>query len=455
MRRVATVVVGLSLLGAVSARAQVEIVLEEVLASWKGDATVQFVELRMLAEGQQFLEGKALLAFDDATGREETRTILLFDKSVNIGDVGSRVLIATPGLAVAAGMQPDFVIQPGAIDPQGGRVCYQAVEGAITRTDCVSWGDYAGDRLGFGPPVVEIPSNRSLRRIRLTGRNLDDWTTELQPTPTNNSGVERVLVTTCGNGAREFYEECDPPNFAGETCASLGFVGGDLRCRECYFDLSQCTACGNGSLNGDEECDGNDFGSLSCSRLGFAGGELACSETCERSTEGCDPTFDVPGGGSGSSDCLVEWRLTNAAGRPDDDGKVKRKQRCVDGDPGCDLDDVVGTCTVAVGLCFGREDARLPECGVRPLEEWKLKRPKTDDERSGPLLDAVAALGGTRVENEVTFSPPLDVADTCTELVTVTLAVKETLKLKSRGVGQGNRPKDGDTVKVICRPADS
>jgi hypothetical protein len=302
MRRVATGVAGLVFLlvflGAVSARAQVEIVLEEVLASWKGDATVQFVELQMLAEGQQFLEGNALLAFDDMTGREETRKILLFDKSVNIGDAGARVLIGTPALAVAAGMQPDFVIQPGAIDPRGGRVCYQAADGAITRTDCVSWGDYTGERLGFGPPVVEIPSNRSLRRIRLTGRNLDDWTTELQPTPTNNSGVGRVLVTTCGNGAREFYEECDPPNFAGETCASLGFVGGDLRCRECYFDVSRCTACGNGTLNGDEECDGNDFGSLSCSRLGFAGGELTCSETCERSTEDCDSTFDVPGGGS-------------------------------------------------------------------------------------------------------------------------------------------------------------
>jgi hypothetical protein len=75
-----------------------------------------------------------------------------------------------------------------------------------------------------------------------------------------------------------------------------------------------------------------------------------------------------------------------------------------------------------------------------------------DDERAGLLLDAVAALGGTRVENVVTFSPPLDVADTCTETVSVTLATKEKLTLKSRGVGQGGRPKDGDALKVICRP---
>jgi hypothetical protein len=452
MHRVVAVVLGLILVGAVPARAQVEIVLEEVLASWQGDDSIQFVELRMLAAPQQGLKDRAALVFDDVTGREDERTVLLFTTSVNIGDANARVLIATDRLATAASIQPDFVVQPGLIDRRGGRICYEATDGQRATRDCVSWGDYAGERLGFGPPVENGPVNRSLQRARLTGRNHDDWGTALQPSPTNNAGVGRVLVTTCGNAAREFYEECDPPNFAGETCASLGFVGGELRCQQCHFDLSQCTACGNGALNADEECDGTDFGGLSCARLGFSGGELACSETCERSTSDCEPTFDVPGGGSKRTDCLVEWRVTNAAGRPDDDGKVKRKQRCVDGDPGCDLDDVVGTCTVAIGVCFGREDARLPECGVRPLREWKLKRPKTDDERAGALLDAVAALGGTRVENEVTFSPPLDVSDTCTAPVTVTLATKEKLILKSRGIGQGGQPKDGDTVKVLCRP---
>jgi hypothetical protein len=452
MRRVVVMVLGLIMLGAASARAQVQIVLEEVLASWQGDDSIQFVELRMLAAEQQFLEDKAALVFDDVTGREENRKVLLFTKSVNIGDANARVLIATDRLATAASIQPDFLVQAGVIDPRGGRICYEATDGQRGIRDCVSWGDYAGERLGFGPPVEDEPIDRSLRRARLTGRNLDDWAPDLQPTPTNNSGVSRTFVTTCGNGAREFYEECDPPNFAGETCESLGFVSGELRCRQCHFDASECVACGNGALNTGEECDGTDFGGLSCTRLGFAGGELTCSETCERSTESCDPSFDVPGGGNKRTDCLIEWRIANAAGRPDDEGKVKRKQRCVDGDPGCDLDDVVGTCTVAVGVCLGREDARLPECGVRPLREWKLKRPKVDDERAGPLLDAVAALGGTRVENVVTFSPPLDVADTCTETVSVTLATKEKLTLKSRGVGQGGRPKDGDALKVICRP---
>ena len=452
MRRMVLAGVGMTLVVALQARAQVDIVLEEVLASWQGNDNVQFVELRMLADEQQFLEDSALLAFDDVTGREENRVVLLFTKSVNIGEAGARVLIATDQLAAVAALQPDFVIPAGAIDPRGGRVCYQGTDGEVTATDCVSWGDYAGERLGFGPPVPTAPTNRSLRRIRLTGRNLDDWTTDLQPTPTNNAGVARGLVTTCGNGAREFWEECDPPNFAGETCESLGFVAGDLRCEQCHFDLSRCTACGNDAVNDGEECDGTDFAGLSCARLGFSGGELTCSEDCERSTESCASPFDVPGGGGKRTDCLVEWRVANEAGRPDDAGKVKRKQVCTDGDPGCDLDDVAGTCTVAVGVCFGREDARLPDCGVRPLRDWKLKRPKTDDERAGALLDAVAALGGTRTENVVAFDPPLDVADTCTELVLITLAAKEKLALKSKGVGQGGRPKDGDAVKIVCRP---
>ncbi len=48
----------------------------------------------------------------------------------------------------------------------------------------------------------------------------------------------------CGNGLvdSETYEHCDGDNLGGESCASLGYGGGQLLCtNDCTFDVSMCT----------------------------------------------------------------------------------------------------------------------------------------------------------------------------------------------------------------------
>ncbi|MCS6926816.1 MAG: YncE family protein, partial [Candidatus Binatia bacterium] len=51
-----------------------------------------------------------------------------------------------------------------------------------------------------------------------------------------------VAQASCGNGNIEANEECDGLTLGGETCTSLGFSGGTLRCSAtCEFDTSQCT----------------------------------------------------------------------------------------------------------------------------------------------------------------------------------------------------------------------
>src|SRR5262245_31829063 len=78
------------------------IVIHEVLGSWQGDDTIQFIELRMLETGQTELSGgggtPSDLILDDASGSAETRRTFVFTHDVNNGAAGATILIATNAL---------------------------------------------------------------------------------------------------------------------------------------------------------------------------------------------------------------------------------------------------------------------------------------------------------------------------------------------------------------------
>ena len=442
-----------------------------MLGSWQGDDTVQFVELRMLAPGQQFLSngggsrGPSDLIFDDASGSAETRRSFVFTHDLALGEQGSRILIATSALAAlaaVAGVTPDFVLPPGMLAPHAGRVCYRVnppqASNATGVIDCVAYGKFAGDVGPFGPPTPLTPDDRSLQRVAASGRTADDWASTLRPTPANDAGASATLQTLCGDGVVSQGEECDGEALGGKTCASLGFATGDVACRECHLDTTGCSFCGNGAINGKEECDGADVGGRSCESLGFTGGALACTTACRLSTRGCDPTFFIPGGGPPGPECLAEWRLTNAAARPGADGKAPVRQRCLDGDPGCDADPAAGVCAFSVAACFDRADARLASggraCRRPPVESWTLTKPGTGAEA---LVAAVALLGPSAAAGgAVTFSPPLEAAGRCTDPVRLAVPTRGrragTLVLRARTVGAGGRPRDTDVLKLVCLP---
>jgi hypothetical protein len=408
-----------------------------VLGSWQGDDTVQFIELRMLAAGQQFLSdgggsrGASDLVFDDAAGSAGTRRSFVFTHDVMPNAVpGARILIATQALAALSGVVPDFVLPPGMLPPHDGRVCYRVnppqAANATGVIDCVAYGKFAGDVGPFGLATPLTPDNRSLQRMGASGRTIDDWTTTLNPTPTNNAGVAATLQTLCGDGVVSQGEACDSRALGGQTCASLGFATGDLVCRECHVDTSGCSFCGNGAINGKEECDGTDLGGRSCESLGFTGGSLGCTERCRLSTRNCDPTFFVPGGGPPGPECLAEWRVMNAAGRPAADGKAPVRQRCRDGDAGCDAEPAAGVCAFTVAVCFDRADARLAPagraCRRASIESWTLLKPATGAE---DLVAAVALVGPSAVAGRtVTFAPPLAANEQCSGAVRVTVPAR-------------------------------
>ena len=443
------------------------IAIDEVLGSWQGDDSVQFVQLRMLAAGQQLLSdgggtrGPAELVFDDASGSPDTRRVFTFTHDLAIGLAGSRILLATPALTSLSGFAPDFVLPAGMLAPRDGRVCYfvnppQAASQPTGVIDCVAYGKFRGEKVPFGPPTPITPDDRALRRIALTGRNVDDWRGVLEPDPTNDAGNDKTLSTLCGDGAVSQGEQCDGDALAGATCASLGFASGTLTCTQCHFDTSRCSLCGDGVINAREECDGADLGGRTCAALGFTGGTLTCTPACRLSTRGCDPTFFVPGGGPPGPECLAEWRVMNAAGRPGADGKAAVRQRCRDGDVGCDADRAAGTCTFSVALCFDHADARLPRCRAAPIESWTLVKPTSGADVEG-MLAAAARLGpSSAAGTALTFSPPLEASERCTDAVAIVVPTRGRRPgvhvLRARTAAAGGHRRDMDALKLVCLP---
>ncbi len=127
----------------------------------------------------------------------------------------------------------------------------------------------------------------------------------------NPEGVDNCpedCHTSCGNGIRDFYEECDQEDLDGQTCLTLGLVGGVLFCTEnCRFDKSLCeTGCGDGAMDPNEQCDdGNLVPGDGCNaecqvETGWtcSGSPSVCTSVCGDGLvvgdELCDTTYTGP-----------------------------------------------------------------------------------------------------------------------------------------------------------------
>ena len=106
--------------------------------------------------------------------------------------------------------------------------------------------------------------------------------------PVANPGVPNQGI--CGNLSAEPDEDCDSADLRGETCESLGFGLGFLKCHPlCRWDTSECGPCGDGFLNPNyEDCDRDAFlPQLTCAEYGFLRGELSCDVDCKVDTSTC------------------------------------------------------------------------------------------------------------------------------------------------------------------------
>ena len=169
-----------------SARASFHLMeISEVLAGYDGDCDVQYVELRMLAAGQNEVGGQSLYFFDatdDLLGSVELPT------DVTSAASGDHILIATAAFAAASSVTPDFVLPTGLLRPHGGRVSFTgpAIASAV---DSVAFGIYDEDNgtHGMPAPALSVLRTQSLTRTASGEDNAASF--ELAaPTPTNNAG---------------------------------------------------------------------------------------------------------------------------------------------------------------------------------------------------------------------------------------------------------------------------
>ena len=145
-----------------------------------------------------------------------------------------------------------------------------------------------------------------------------------------------AVAPACGDGLRNRpTEACDGADVGGSSCVSFGFLEGTLGCSpNCTFDTSACEgtpACGDGVINRvEEQCDQSDFGGETCSSLGLLGGTLGCRSNCTLETAGCtgtgqispfeieiEPTSPVCDGGSETLSVSISFPAASMVDRVD------------------------------------------------------------------------------------------------------------------------------------------
>jgi uncharacterized protein (TIGR03382 family) len=85
------------------------------------------------------------------------------------------------------------------------------------------------------------------------------------------------------------FDSCADVTAARENCTACG--GSASRPQKC------ATQCGDGVVYAEagESCDGDDFAGESCASLGFTDGSLRCNTDCSIDSSGCSSVADEPG----------------------------------------------------------------------------------------------------------------------------------------------------------------
>lgn len=193
-------------------------VIDEVMTSWNGSPTVQFVEIRMLVPGQNIVVNSVLGVFD-AQG-QYIDDVLVVPANVPNDGANVRWLMGTPGFQQVTGIVPDFLIPP-TLPPNGGMICWGAPgflppgdptswdhTDPLNYVDCLAYGTYNGPgNEHIGTPTPLTADGHSLQRISETEDNATDFVCADPATPTTNIPTSALLPATdpCTDGFEILY----------------------------------------------------------------------------------------------------------------------------------------------------------------------------------------------------------------------------------------------------------
>jgi len=111
------------------------------MASFDGDTTIQAIEFKMLAAGENLVAGKQIKVYN----RTGALLATLASFPTNLGAAGAvtgaKFLVATNNWQVRFGLTPDFIITPGILTMTG-QVSFEDPTGSCT-VDAVPYGDVA------------------------------------------------------------------------------------------------------------------------------------------------------------------------------------------------------------------------------------------------------------------------------------------------------------------------
>jgi hypothetical protein len=164
--------------------------INKIMTSYNGDATIQAVELRMLANGQNLLTNLSIRSYDAAGVLLATHGTFASSLPAAGALTDRKVLCATPAFVATFGITPDLVITDGLPAPTG-QVSFETI-GCLV--NAIAYGDVTVPKDGTtsGPP---IPSGLAY----VLSRTVDDTT--VPSCPLAEDAAARFVVKSASSAA--------------------------------------------------------------------------------------------------------------------------------------------------------------------------------------------------------------------------------------------------------------
>ena len=187
--------------------------IDEVMSGLNTDPTAQYVEIKMLADGQSFDAHTRLTAF--SCDGSMINVLLEVPGNICNGGAGLRWSMGTASWAAATSVRPDFSFPPGIFAPCG-QICWGA-PGIVppdpstwdstnpdNYVDCVAYGGYTGPRQTSDAAASTLPAGNgtmSLQRMSDTHNDQADFALAARTPDNNGCSTTTTTIPQSGGGA--------------------------------------------------------------------------------------------------------------------------------------------------------------------------------------------------------------------------------------------------------------